>query len=123
VGSLSGAGRICATLVDRLYSNGAANDVVLGSATYETAPWPTTKNEPGKSCGTSDFPCGAQRTFSFTVTGSKVRAGGRLMLILTVLGSSDKDLVFLYDDPRYRSFVEVETSTPCKDDGTPCSTS
>jgi prepilin-type N-terminal cleavage/methylation domain-containing protein len=122
VGSLSGAGRICATLVDRLYS-GTTNDVVLGSATYETAPWPTTKNEPGKSCGTSDFPCAAQRTFSFSVSGTKVRANGRLLLILTVLGSSDKDLVFLYDDPRYRSFVEVETNTPCDDSGTPCATS
>jgi hypothetical protein len=45
------------------------------------------------------------------------------MLFVSVLDSSDKDLVFLYDDPRYRSFVQLETTTPCNSTGTPCPTS
>lgn len=122
VGSLPGAGRFCATLIDRDVVAGVPSDVVLGSATREYSPWPTTKSEPGRSCGTPDFPCGRQLTFQFSLTGTHVRAGGRLMLFVSVLGSSDKDLVFLYDDPRYRSLLQVDTTTPCDATGVPCPT-
>jgi hypothetical protein len=120
VGSTPGTGRICVTLVDRLVTGGIPDDIVLGSGTYQFTPWPTTKVEPGKSCGSVSFPCGRERTFGFNLTGTQVRAGARLVLVLSVLGTSDKDLVFLYDDPRYRTFLEVATATPCADTGTPC---
>jgi hypothetical protein len=46
------------------------------------------------------------------------------MLLISVLGTSDKDLVFLYDDPRYRSLLQVGTTTPCNSaTGIPCPTS
>jgi prepilin-type N-terminal cleavage/methylation domain-containing protein len=122
VGSTAGAGRFCATLVDRLTVAGVPNDVQLGSMGRTYSPWPTTKNEPGRYCGSPDFPCGRQLTFQFSVNGTKVRSGGRLMLFVSVLGSSDKDIVLLYDDPRYRSFVQIETATPCSSSGQPCPT-
>jgi prepilin-type N-terminal cleavage/methylation domain-containing protein len=123
VGSTSGTGRFCATLVDRKIVGGVPNDIVLGSMSSQYFPWPTTKNEPGKSCGTADFPCGRQLSFSTTVAAATVRQGGRLMLILTALNTSEKDLVWLYDDPRYRSLIEIETSTPCNGTGNPCPSS
>lgn len=123
VGSLAGAGRFCATLVDRKNVGGVPNDIVLGSMSREYNPWPTTKNEPGKSCGTSDFPCGRQLSFSTTIAATSVRADARLVLVLSLRSTTDKDIVWLYDDPRYRSLVEVETSTPCAASGNPCSTS
>jgi prepilin-type N-terminal cleavage/methylation domain-containing protein len=122
VGSLAGTGRFCATLVDRKNVAGVPNDIVLGSMSREYSPWPTTKNEPGRSCGTADFPCGRQLSFSTTISPASVRADSRLILIVTVLNTSEKDLVLLYDDPRYRSLLEVETSTPCSSSG-PCPTS
>jgi prepilin-type N-terminal cleavage/methylation domain-containing protein len=123
VGSLAGAGRFCTTLVDRRNVGGVPNDIVLGSMTREYNPWPTTKNEPGKSCGTPDFPCGRQLSFSTTISATSVRADSRLVLILSLLNTSEKDIVWLYDDPRYRTLLEVETSTPCAASGNPCSTS
>jgi prepilin-type N-terminal cleavage/methylation domain-containing protein len=123
VGSVPGAGRFCVTLVDRLTAGGVPNDVVLGSMSREYSPWPTTKNEPGRSCGSPDFPCGRQLSFRFDLTASLIRPGARLMLFLSALETSAKDLVFLYDDPRYRSFLEVETATPCNTTGDPCSNS
>jgi prepilin-type N-terminal cleavage/methylation domain-containing protein len=123
VGSLPGAGRFCTTLVDRKVTAGVANDVAIGSASRTYSPWPTTKNEPGKSCGTPDFPCARLLTFEFDLSGTVVRTGGRLMMFFSVLDTSDKDLVLLYDDPRYRSFLEIETTTPCNSTGAPCPTS
>jgi prepilin-type N-terminal cleavage/methylation domain-containing protein len=123
VGSLPGAGRFCVTLVDRKIIAGVPSDIALGSMSRTYTPWPTTKTEPGRSCGTADFPCGRQLTFQFDLTGAVVRSGGRLMLFISVLDSSDKNLVFLYDDPRYRSFLQVETTTPCTSAGNPCSLS
>jgi prepilin-type N-terminal cleavage/methylation domain-containing protein len=120
VGSLAGAGRFCATLVDRRNVGGAPNDIVLGSMSREYNPWPTTKNEPGKSCGTPDFPCGRQLSFSTTISSTSVRADSRLVLIVSLLSTTEKDIVWLYDDPRYRSLLEVETSTPCAASGNPC---
>jgi prepilin-type N-terminal cleavage/methylation domain-containing protein len=121
VGTTLGTGRFCATLVDRKMNGAVPDDVVLGSMSREYYPWPTTKQEPGENCGDPDFPCGRQLSFSTTIAGASVRTGGRLMLIVTALSTSQKDLVLLYDDPRYRSFLEVETSTPCNATGVPCS--
>jgi type II secretory pathway pseudopilin PulG len=123
IGSVAGTGRFCATLVDRKIVGGVPNDIVLGSMSREYYPWPSTKNEPGRSCGTADFPCGRQLAFTTTITSTTVRQGGRLVLVLAALSTSDKDLVFLYDDPRYRTLLEVETSTPCTTAGNPCSNS
>jgi prepilin-type N-terminal cleavage/methylation domain-containing protein len=120
VGSVPATGRFCATLVDRMTVSGVPVDVVVGSMNREHSPWPTTKSEPGRSCGPIDFPCGRQLTFEFNLSGTKVRSGGRLMLFLSVLGTSEKNLVVLYDDPRYRSFLQIETTTPCNSTGTPC---
>lgn len=122
VGSTSGAGRFCATLIDRK-NGGAPQDIVLGSMSREYSPWPTTKVDPGRDCGTSDFPCGRQLSFSMTVTPAAVRADSRLVLVLTTLSTSEKDIVWLFDDPRYRSLLEIETSTPCTASGNPCPTS
>jgi prepilin-type N-terminal cleavage/methylation domain-containing protein len=123
VGSLAGAGRFCATLVDRKNVGGVPNDIVLGHMNREYNPWPTTKIEPGVSCGTPDFPCGRQLSFSTTISANSVRADSRLVVVLSLLTTSEKDIVWLYDDPRYRSLLEVETSTPCAASGDPCSTS
>jgi type II secretory pathway pseudopilin PulG len=123
VGSIQAAGRFCVTLVDRLTVAGVPNDIVLGSLNQTYSPWPTTKNEPGKTCGNSDLPCGRLLTFLFSLSGTTIRSGARLMMFIQELGTSDKDLVFLYDDPRYRSFLELETTTPCNSTGTPCSSS
>jgi prepilin-type N-terminal cleavage/methylation domain-containing protein len=120
IGSSAGAGRFCATLVDRQVIAGVPNDIVVGSMSRTYTPWPTTKRDPTRSCGGADFPCGRQLTFQFTLSGTKVRADARLMLVVTVLGTSDKDIVLLYDDPRYRSLLQVETTTPCNVDGNPC---
>jgi prepilin-type N-terminal cleavage/methylation domain-containing protein len=122
VGSSAGAGRFCATLVDRKNA-GTPQDIVLGSMSREYTPWPTTKIDPGRDCGAADFPCGRQLSFSTTITPTSVRADSRLVLVLTVLSTSEKDIVWLFDDPRYRSLLEVETSTPCTASGNPCSTS
>jgi prepilin-type N-terminal cleavage/methylation domain-containing protein len=122
VGSTSGAGRFCATLIDRK-NGGAPQDIVLGSMSREYSPWPTTKVDPGRDCGTSDFPCGRQLSFSMTLTPAAVRADSRLVLVLTTLSTSEKDIVWLFDDPRYRSLLEIETSTPCTASGNPCPTS
>jgi type II secretory pathway pseudopilin PulG len=122
VGSTSGAGRFCATLVDRK-NGGAPQDIVLGSMSREYLPWPTTKVDPGRDCGTADFPCGRQLSFSMTVTPAAVRADSRLILVVTTLSTSEKDIVWLFDDPRYRSLLEVETPTPCTASGNPCPTS
>jgi hypothetical protein len=122
VGSQAGTGRFCATLVARRDVGGTASDTYLGSMSREYSPWPSTKNEPGKSCGTPDFPCGRQLSFSTTITASSVPADSRLVLVLSLLSTSEKDIVWLFDDPRYRSLLEVETSTPCGPSG-PCSTS
>jgi prepilin-type N-terminal cleavage/methylation domain-containing protein len=123
INSSAGTGRFCATLVDRKIVGGVANDIVLGSTSQSYFPWPTTKNEPGRSCGTTDFPCGRQLSFSTNITSTTVRQGGRLMLVLKALDTSDKDIVVLYDDPRYRTLLEVETTTPCNGTGNPCSNS
>jgi prepilin-type N-terminal cleavage/methylation domain-containing protein len=118
VGSTPGTGRLCATLIDR-----ATDDVAVGSMSRSYNPWPTTKIEPGKSCGTTDFPCGRQLTFQFNLSTTTIRSGSRLMLLISVLGNSDKDIVLLYDDPRYRSLLQVATTTPCNSSGLPCSSS
>jgi prepilin-type N-terminal cleavage/methylation domain-containing protein len=117
-GSGAGAGRFCATLVED-----AAADTTIGSMSRTYNPWPTTKNEPGRSCGASDFPCGRQLTFQFNLTGTQISSGSRLILVISVLGTSDKDIVLLYDDPRYRSLFQVATTTPCNSTGVPCSSS
>jgi hypothetical protein len=58
-----------------------------------------------------------------TVTPAAVRADSRLVLVLTTLSTSEKDIVRHFDDPRYRSLLEIETSTPCTASGNPCPTS
>jgi prepilin-type N-terminal cleavage/methylation domain-containing protein len=122
-GSGAGAGRFCATLVDRQVVGGVPNDITVGSTSRTYNPWPTTKTDPTRSCGTADFPCGRQLTFQFNLSASEARADARLVLLLSVLGTSDKDIVLLYDDPRYRSLLQVETTTPCNSSGNPCSSS
>jgi prepilin-type N-terminal cleavage/methylation domain-containing protein len=124
VGSTAGTGRFCATLVDRRNVGGVPSDIVLGSMSEDYTPWPSTKQEPGVDCGAPDFPCGRQLSFSTTITAGSVRQDSRLVLILSVPSNSDKDIVILYDDPRYRSLLEVETSTPCSSAaGAPCASS
>lgn len=123
VDTSAGTGNFCATLIDRRVTSGVPNDVVLGSMSRSYSPWPTTKNEPGRNCGPSDYPCGRQLTFTFSISSDKVRSGGRLMLLLSILSTSGKDIVFLYDDPRYRTLLEIETNTPCNGTGLPCSNS
>jgi prepilin-type N-terminal cleavage/methylation domain-containing protein len=115
VGSAAGAGRFCATLVED-----GSSDTVLGSTSRTYNPWPTTKTEPGRSCGDVDFPCGRQLTFQFNLSGTKVTNNTRMVLVIGVLGTSDKDIVLLYDDPRYRSLLQVGTTTPCNSTGIPC---
>ena len=122
VGSQAGTGRFCATLVARSNAGGTAVDTVLGSMTREYTPWPSTKIDPGRSCGTPDFPCGRQLAFSTTITAASVPSGSRLALVLSLPSTTGKDIVWLYDDPRYRSLLEVETTTPCGASG-PCATS
>jgi prepilin-type N-terminal cleavage/methylation domain-containing protein len=123
VGSTAGAGRFCATLIDRTASGGAPTETVVGATSRTYSPWPTTKTEPGRSCGDVDFPCGRQLTFQFSLSGASITANDRMVLVIGVLGTSDKDIVLLYDDPRYRSLIQVGTTTPCNSTGLPCPTS
>jgi prepilin-type N-terminal cleavage/methylation domain-containing protein len=123
VGSTAGAGRFCATLIDRSAAGGAPADTVMGATSRTYNPWPTTKTEPGRSCGDADFPCGRQLTFQFNLSGTSITANHRMVLVISVLGTSDKDIVLLYDDPRYRSLLQVGTTTPCDSTGLPCSPS
>ena len=98
VGGASGAGAVCATLLDRSVSNGVPIDVSLGSFVYSIDSWPTTV-----------------RRISFTFnlgTAATLPAHHRLGLVLGVRGTSDNDLYFLYDHPSYPSFLEVATPTP-----------
>jgi prepilin-type N-terminal cleavage/methylation domain-containing protein len=98
VGGASGAGVICATLVDRAVVEGQPVDVSLGSFTYTLGTWPTTV-----------------RRISFTVNlaePANIAPGHRLVLVLGVKGTSDNDLSFVYDHPLYPSFLELATPTP-----------
>ncbi len=97
VGGASGAGAICATLVDRSLSGGVPVDVNLGSFTYTLGAWPTTVR---------------RISFTMNVAPAGIAAGHRLVLTLGVKGSSENDLYFVYDHPFYPSFVEVATPTP-----------
>jgi hypothetical protein len=98
VGGAAGRGMVCATLIDRVISGGVPTDTALGAATYDLASWPTTV-----------------RHLSFTFDlphAATVASGHRLVLVLSVRGESDNDLVLLYDHPLYPSFLQVATTTP-----------
>jgi hypothetical protein len=98
LGGASGAGVICATLLDRVVSAGVPTDTSLGSYTYSLSPWPTTPR---------------RVSFTFKLASSvDIPANHRLVLVLGVKGSSDNDLYFVYDHPTYASFLQVATSTP-----------
>jgi hypothetical protein len=98
VGGLAGRGMVCATLIDRITSDGVPTDAVLGASTYDLASWPTTL-----------------RHLSFTFDlpqAATIAAGHRLVLVLSVRGESANDLVLLYDHPLYSSFLQTATTTP-----------
>ena len=56
--------------------------------------------------------------------GTQAWAGGGERLVVDV-GGADVNGGYrpIFDDPRYRSLLEIETSTPCTAAGTPCPTS
>lgn len=97
VGGVSGAGVMCATLIDRSVSGGVPVDVNLGSFTYSLSSWPTTVR---------------RISFTLNLPAADIAAGHRLVLVLGVKASSANDLYFVYDHPRYPSFMEVATPTP-----------
>lgn len=98
LGGVSGAGVICATLLDRVVSAGVPTDTNLGSYTYSLASWPTTLR---------------RISFTFSLASSvDIPTNHRLALILGVKGTSDNDLYFVYDHPSYASFLQLATSTP-----------
>jgi hypothetical protein len=97
VGGASGRGVVCATLLDRVVAGGVPTDTVLGSTTYDLASWPTDIR---------------RVSFSFDVPSTTIAANHRLVLTLNVRSESATDLVFVYDHPRYPSFLEVATTTP-----------
>jgi hypothetical protein len=98
VGGAAGRGMVCATVIDRVTSNGVPTDTALGAITYDVASWPTT---PRHLSFTFDLPHSAT-----------VGAGHRLVLALSVRGESANDLVLLYDHPVYQSFLQTATTTP-----------
>jgi hypothetical protein len=98
VGGTTGAGKVCATLVDRVESGGVATDTVVTSATYDVSSWPT---DTRRLRFTTSLPS--------PVT---VPAGHRLVLALHVRSESANDIALRYDHPDHPSLIEVETSTP-----------
>jgi prepilin-type N-terminal cleavage/methylation domain-containing protein len=98
VGGMSSAGRLCATLVDRVTEGGMPSDRVIGTVTYDLASWPRD----------------ARRvTFTFSLPQSEdIATGHRLMLVLHARAESTHDLLLLYDHPLYPSLLEVATTTP-----------
>jgi prepilin-type N-terminal cleavage/methylation domain-containing protein len=98
IGNATGAGAVCASLVDRQVTNGVPTDRLLGSDYYETSEWPSTPR---------------RLTFTFDLPQEEdVAASHRLMLVLQARGESDNDLVFIYDHPLYQSLLEIATTTP-----------
>jgi prepilin-type N-terminal cleavage/methylation domain-containing protein len=98
LGGASGAGFICATLLDRVVASGVPTDTNLGSFTYTLSSWPTTVR---------------RISFTFSLPSSvDIPANHRLMLVLGVKGTSDNDLYFVYDHPLYSSYLQLATSTP-----------
>jgi type II secretory pathway pseudopilin PulG len=98
VGGVSAAGKVCATLVDRVESGGKATDTVITSATHDVSSWPATL-----------------RRLRFTTSLSSpytIPSGHRLVLALHVRSESGADLALMYDHPDHPSLIEVETSTP-----------
>jgi hypothetical protein len=98
VGGAAGRGMVCATLIDRVATNGVPTDTALGAITYDLASWPTS---PRHLSFTFDLPHAAT-----------VGAGHRLVLAVSVRGESTNDLVLLYDHPLYPSFLQTATTTP-----------
>ena len=89
-----------APLVDRK-NGGTPRDVVLGSMSREYTPWPTTRSSPGQDCGAAGFPCGRQRP-SHQHHPHQRWADSRLLLDAYGVEHVRKDIVWLFDDPRYR---------------------
>jgi prepilin-type N-terminal cleavage/methylation domain-containing protein len=98
VGGVQASGRLCATLVDRVTTNGVPSDRVLGTGIYDLPNWP------------SDV---RRLTFSFQLAQEEtVPTDHRLLLALHLRGESGADISILYDHPLYPSLLEVSTSTP-----------
>jgi hypothetical protein len=98
VGGVAGRGMVCASLIDRVTSDGVPTDTALGATTYDLSGWPTTLRH-------------LSFTFDLPHTAT-VEAGHRLVLVLSVRGESANDLVLLYDHPLYPSFLQTATTTP-----------
>jgi prepilin-type N-terminal cleavage/methylation domain-containing protein len=98
VGGVQASGRLCATLVDRLTTNGVPSDRVLGTGVYDLSSWPTDVR---------------RVAFSFRLAQEEsVPADHRLVLSLHLRGESGADVSILYDHPLFPSSLEVATSTP-----------
>jgi hypothetical protein len=97
VGTVSGRGFLCATLVERHVSSGVPSDATIGSTTYDVSSWPTTPR---------------RLSFTFTVSPVDVNQDNQLVLVLHLRAESGQDIALLYDHPSYQSLLEVETTTP-----------
>ena len=98
VGSTSGRGYLCASLVERHVSGGVPSDTVVGSTTYDVSAWPATPR---------------RLSFTFTISPQvDIDDGNELVLVLHLRAESAQDIALLYDHPSYQSLLEVETTTP-----------
>jgi hypothetical protein len=98
LGGATGAGKLCATLIDRQVTAGVPTDRVLGTGIYDLSTWPTTIR---------------RLTFSFNLPQAEdVQQDHRLVLALQLRGESDNDVALIYDHPLYASLLEVATTTP-----------
>lgn len=98
LGSVSGRGFLCATLIERDESGGVPSDTTIASTTYDVSAWPTTPR---------------RLSFTFTVSPQvDINVGNQLVLVLHLRAESAQDIALLYDHPSYLSLLEVETTTP-----------
>jgi prepilin-type N-terminal cleavage/methylation domain-containing protein len=98
LGSVSGRGFLCATLIERHESGGVPSDTTIASTTYDVSAWPATPR---------------RLSFTFTVSPQvDIDEGNQLVLVLHLRAESAQDIALLYDHPSYQSLLEVETTTP-----------
>jgi prepilin-type N-terminal cleavage/methylation domain-containing protein len=98
LGSVSGRGFLCATLIERHESGGVPSDTTIASTTYDVSAWPTTPR---------------RLSFTFNVSPQvDIDKDNQLVLVLHLRAESAQDIALLYDHPSYQSLLEVETTTP-----------
>lgn len=98
LGSTSGRGFLCASLVERHVSGGVPSDTTVAQTTYDVSAWPANPR---------------RLSFTFNVSpATTIDEDNELVLVLHLRAESAQDIALLYDHPLYQSLLEVETTSP-----------